>query len=123
MRIRPLLLLMASVAARPQQQEAADRAEYVWREYGRQLEQKAAVAFRRRSRWAWQGVALGGRLKSCTVCFQNDNGADGCDRHARNLTLSTGQFTINITHPTEEERGAWLAQPPQLILQPGPLRH
>ena len=69
--------------------------------------------------WVWRGVALGGRLKGCTVCVRSGEEGEDCDSTLRNVTLSTGQFYINLPAPTERERSAWPAGP-QLILQPGP---
>ena len=68
----------------------------------------------------WRGVALGGRLKGCTICVQRGEEGEDCDRTARNVTLSTGQFYINVPAPTREERSAWTGAEPQLVLQPGP---
>ena len=68
----------------------------------------------------WRGVALGGRLKGCTICVRRGEEGEDCDRAARNVTLSTGQFYINVPAPTKEERSAWTGAEPQLVLQPGP---
>jgi hypothetical protein len=68
----------------------------------------------------WSGVALGGRLKGCTVCVRRGDEGEDCDDTARNVTLSTGQFYISVPVPSRSERSAWTGAEPQLVLQPGP---
>ena len=74
----------------------------------------------RAQKLVWSGVALGGRLKGCTVCVRRGDEGEDCDGTARNVTLSTGQFYINVPVPSRAERSAWTGAEPQLVLQPGP---
>ena len=74
----------------------------------------------RAQKLVWSGVALGGRLKGCTVCVRRGDDGEDCDDTARNVTLSTGQFYINVPVPSRAERSAWTGAEPQLVLQPGP---
>ena len=74
----------------------------------------------RAQKLVWSGVALGGRLKGCTVCVRRGDDGEDCDDMARNVTLSTGQFYINVPVPSRAERSAWTGAEPQLVLQPGP---
>jgi hypothetical protein len=74
----------------------------------------------RAQKLVWSGVALGGRLKGCTVCVRRGDEGEDCDDTARNVTLSTGQFSISVPVPSRAERSAWTGAEPQLVLQPGP---
>ena len=76
-------------------------------------------------RQVWRGVAIGGRLKGCTVCVASGEEGEDCDPIAKNSTLGTGQFLINVSvpatqqHQHQHQQGTWRG-PPQLLLRPGP---